>query len=116
MIQRSVETVYVIPGSGDDAMLRHLAQSGVDIISGTVPLPDIHDHWVASLLFDPLQAFFDFWPVFIKDASNQSITVPLRIAEINSALLSPGRQRLVEVTLADVLSGYIDLGIDQNLP
>jgi hypothetical protein len=115
LIQRSVETVYVVPGAGDDEMLRYLAQSGVNIIGGKAPLPDIQDHWVASLQFDPFQAFLDFWPAFIANPDNQAITVPLGITDVNSDLLSMGRQRLVEETLTDVLAGYVDLGLEDVL-
>ncbi|MBU1661696.1 MAG: hypothetical protein KKD28_09515 [Chloroflexi bacterium] len=112
MIHRSVETVYVVPGAGDDAMLRHLAQSGVNIIGGVSPLNDIGGQWVASLRFDPFQAFQDFWPDFAAGLDGQSITVPLAITDVNPKLLSPGRQGAVEEILADVLAGFVDLGIE----
>ena len=112
MIHRSVETVYVVPGAGDDAMLRHLAQSGVNIIGGVSPLNDIGDQWVASLRFDSFQAFQNFWPDFAAGVDGQSITVPLTISDVNPELLSPGRQGAVEEILVDVLAGFVDLGIE----
>jgi hypothetical protein len=111
MIQRSVETVYVVPGAGDDAMLRHLADKGLNIIAGRAPLPDIQDHWVASFRFDLMRTFVDSWPAFIDGSSTQAVTIPMQITDINPDLLSPGKQRLVEDILADVLAGYIDLGV-----
>jgi len=112
MIHRSVETVYVVPGAGDDAMLRHLADNGVNIIAGRTPLPDIQAHWVASFRFDLMRAFVDSWPAFVDGSGTQAVTIPMQITDINPDLLSPGKQRLVEDILADVLAGYIDLGVD----
>jgi hypothetical protein len=115
MIQRAVETVYVVSGAGDDAMLRHLSDSGVNIIAGRTPLADIQEHWVASLQFDLMSTFVDFWPVFIASPESQAVTIPLVITDINAELLSPGKQRLVTETLEDVKAGYIDLGVDSTI-
>jgi hypothetical protein len=112
MIHRSVETVYVVPGAGDDAMLRHLAGAGVNIIAGEPPLTDIKDHWVASLRFDLMDTFVDFWPEFVAGSSPGGVAIPLQITDVNPELLSPGKQRLVDEALADVLAGFIDLGVD----
>jgi hypothetical protein len=111
MIQRAVETVYVVPGAGDKEMLRYLANSGVKIIAGEPPLPDLSDKWVASLRYDLLDSFIDFWPLYTTDFGNNSFSVPLQIVDVNPDLLSPGKQRLLQATLDDVLNGYIDLGI-----
>jgi len=117
MIHRSVETVYVVSGAGDDAMLRYLSQTGVNIIAGQPPLTDIQDHWVASLRFSVLESFEDYWPDFIAGSATTEVTLPLQITDINPALLSPGKQRLVEEILSDVLAGYIDLeGVDLTNP
>jgi hypothetical protein len=115
MIHRSVGTVYVVPGAGDDAMLRHLADAGVNIVAGRQPLPDIQDHWIASLQFDLMKSFTEFWPDFTTGAGSDTVTIPLQITDINPDLFSPGKQRLVEVTLADLLEGYIDMGVDSSI-
>jgi len=93
-------------------MLRHLASAGVNIISGDLPLPDIEISWVVSLRYDLMKTFVAFWPVFIENTHSQSISPPLQITHINDDLLSPGRQRLVNEMLADLLEGYVDMGLD----
>ncbi len=111
MIHRSVETVYLVPGAGDDAMVWYLAQSGVKMIGGKPPSPDLQAYWVASLGFDLLQAFVEFWPDFLNGVDGQAISVPMKMVEVNPDLLSSGKQRLATEVLADVLAGYIDLGV-----
>lgn len=112
MIHHEVKTVYLVPGAGDNSMLQHLTASGINIISGNPPAPGIEDHWVASLQYDLMSAFIEFWPEFITNDEPQSISAPLQITDINTELLSPGRQRLVNDMLADVLEGYINLGLE----
>jgi len=110
LLSRSVETVYVVPGAGDENLLRYLASSGVKIIGGTAHPEDIDDSWVATLDFSSSQAFLEFWPDFITGQDGQTVDVPLSMTDINDDLLSIGRQRLVREVIADVLAGYIDLG------
>jgi hypothetical protein len=111
MIHRSVETVYVVPGAGDDAMLRHLADSGVNIIAGRQPLPDIQAHWVASLRFDLMETFTESWTDFTAGIGSDTVSIPLQITDINPDLFSPGKQRLIDVILTDLLDGYYDMGV-----
>lgn len=115
MINRSVTTVYIVPGAGDDEMLRHLSQAGVNIIAGQHPLAEIQDRWVATLSYDLVDTFIETWPDFSAGSDSLAVTLPLRITEVNSNLLSPGKQRVVEETLADMLEGYIDLGVDAGI-
>jgi len=110
LLQSSVETVYVVPGAGDENLLRYLARSGVKIIGGAAHPADINDAWVATLTFSSSQAFLDIWPDFVDGQVGQTIDLPLTITDINEDLLSIGRQRLVTDLIADVLAGYIDLG------
>ena len=114
MIHRSVATVYVVPGAGDDAMFRQLSDSGVNIIGEGLILPELREHWVASLSFSLLDSFRGTWQQFVKGGSTQGVTTPLQITDINPELLSPGKQRLIEATMEDMLAGYIDLGLEVN--
>jgi hypothetical protein len=111
MIQRFVETVYIVPGAGDEAMLWHLADNGVNIISGLPPIPGIEENWVVSLEFNLMETFIATWPDYTSGKADSSITIPLKLSHINPALFSPGRQRLANLVLEDVLMGFIDLGV-----
>jgi hypothetical protein len=111
LINRGVETMYVVPGAGDEALLRHLVQSGVSIIGGTPPPDGLADSWVATLGFSPLEAFYQFWPDFVVGTDGEMVDVPLTIANINPDLFSLGRQRLVEEMLTQVQAGAVDLGV-----
>ncbi len=111
MIHREVNTVYVVPGAGDDDMLRYIASAEVNIIAGEEPLPELSEYWVASLRFDLLETFIKYWPEFVSGVRSDTVSTPLYINNVNPELLSPGKQRLVEATLEDVMAGFIDLGV-----
>ncbi|MBL7162881.1 MAG: hypothetical protein ISS57_09770 [Anaerolineales bacterium] len=115
LLQRGVSTFYVVPGAGDDTLLGYLARSGVNMIGGETPPENVRESWVATVDFSDLEAFYSFWPEFVAGADGQSVSVPIGISDINSSLLSPGKQRLVEEVLVDIQAGFIEL-VGRNVP
>ncbi len=112
MIDHSAKTVYVFPGAGDDTLLEYLAQNGVNVIGGVTPPQAAQNQWVASIQPDLLKAVRDLWPRILKGEPGASVDVPLAITNANPALFSPGRQRLAQTTLDDLLADFIDTGVD----
>lgn len=112
MIGSSVTTVYVHPGVGEATMLAYLAQQGIRLIGGGDPAPELAGHWVASLHGDLGAAVRQLWPDLISGKGGLSLDLPLAITHMDPALLSLGRQRLVENLLAELSGDYIDTGVD----
>jgi len=110
-----VETIYIMPDAGGDPLLSYLAEQGINLIGGKAPPTNIKDHWVATLVFSPLDALDNYWPTFVDGNVGENISIPLNINDINPDLLSPGKQRLVEEMLADLITGYVDTGMDTKL-
>lgn len=109
LLTKGVETIYIVPGAGDEALLQYLAQSDVELIGDWTELPDaVAEHWVVSLRFDTLQTIQEHWSDFVSGVDGVSIQVPLTLSDPNPELLSPGRQHLAEKILEDVLAGYIE--------
>ena len=109
LLDRGVETIYLIPGAGDEALLQYLAQSQVKLIGGDNDVPEaIRDQWVVSLKFDFTQTIQDYWPNFMAGMEGKNIQIPLTLADPNSDLLSIGRQRMAEKLLTEILAGYIE--------
>lgn len=112
LIASAVQTVYVYPGAGGQALLDELAQAGINIIGGATPPAGVKERWVATVSIDLLAALDQIWPDLVSGEGGINLDVPLYLADQNEALFSPGRQRLVEKMLADLLAGYIDTGVD----
>jgi hypothetical protein len=112
LIDRQVEMVYVYPDAGDDGTLRYLAQAGIKLISSRLPPDDLRPSWVASLGSDLLAAVLEILPQLLEGNAEAIYPLPLEILQVNSDLFSPGRQRLANEILGDLLAGYIDPGVD----
>lgn len=112
MIDHYVKTVYVYPGAGDQAMLSLLAQAGTQIISSGIPSQELRSVWVASLNTDVLALVQTLIPQLVEGKGGQALPLPVAITEVNPELLSPGKQALANKILQELLTGYIDPGVD----
>jgi hypothetical protein len=111
LISQGVQTVYVFPGAGDQALLEYLAQNGVNLIGGETPPESVKPHWIATIQSDWLAGVEEAWKGLLADQPPEAPIGALSITDRNDALFSPGRQRLVEQTLSELLAGYIDPGV-----
>jgi hypothetical protein len=112
LVGNAVKTVYVAPGVGDAALLEALAQAGLQLIVSGEPLQQIASQRVASIRADEMGALRQIWPRLLAGEGGFDLSTPLSLDERNPALVSPGRQRLVDRVLTDLLAGYIDSGVD----
>jgi hypothetical protein len=114
IIDHYVQTVYVYPGAGDEAMLSSLAAAGVNIISSGDPPASASGNWVVSLTTDPLPLIQSQVEGLLNGtlSGGQSLAVPIQFTNINPALFTPGKQRAAEQILSDLQAGYIDTGVD----
>ena len=114
MVDHYVQTVYVYPGAGDEAMLSSLAAAGVNIISSGEPPETASENWVVSLTTDPLPLIQSQVEGLLNGtiSGGLSMAVPIQFTNINPALFTLGKQRLAEQILSDLLAGYIDTGVD----
>jgi len=115
LLQKNVETIFVVSGAGDENLLRYLASSSIHLIGTASPPDDLRETWVATLGYHPLDAFQKFWPEFLAGTDGRTVTIPLSLFDINSNWISPGQVGLVEKMLLEVQSGYIQL-IGPNIP
>jgi len=113
MVDRAVNTFYIVPGTGTPFMYRMLVAYEKNIIGpGSDYQDDYKDNWVVSLEYDQMAAFEEFWPLFVEAESGLEHTPPLLLTDINYDLLSEGKVLLVEKILEEVSSGYIKTSYD----
>jgi len=112
LIDKAVKTVYIPPGVGDESLLEHFAEAGINLI-GTAPPPlGIEEQWIATITGDISSALRSAWPELIAGQSGISVQAPLILTHINPDLFSPGRQRLVGNLISELSNGYIDIGVE----
>jgi len=108
MVDRVVNTYYIVPGVGTPLMYRMLTAYEKNIIgSGSDFLEEYKDYWVVSLEYDLVGALEEFWPQFMETDSGLEHISPLLLADINYDLLTEGKVIAVEKILEEVSQGYI---------
>jgi hypothetical protein len=114
MVDHEVQTVYVYPDAGDEAMLSILANAKVNIISSGEPPQSAQSSWVVSLTTDPLALIQSQVEGLLNGSftGGQSLVVPIQFTYINPAIFTPGKQRMAEQILSDLQAGFIDTSVD----
>jgi len=114
MVDHEVQTVYVYPDTGDEAMLSILANAKVNIISSGEPPQSAQSSWVVSLTTDPLALIQSQVEGLLNGSitGGQSLVVPIQFTYINPAIFTPGKQRMAEQILSDLQAGFIDTRVD----
>jgi hypothetical protein len=103
---RKVYTIYVYPDLENPDFLSYLGSSGAMIIGSKMPEPR-PGGWVMTIQPDTLKAIQLAWPNLVAGQGGVNIQSPLGLANIDPALLSPGKERLAQETLEGLLSGRI---------
>jgi hypothetical protein len=113
LVDRVVNTYYIVPGVGTPQIYRALIGYEKNIIgSGIDYREEYRDYWVASLEYDLVTALVEFWPRFLEVETGLEELPPLLITDVNSDLLSEGKLNLVEKILEEVQGGYIKTSYD----
>ena len=114
LVDRAVKTVFIAPGAGDSDLFSYLAGAGVNLIGSGPPPAALKDRWVASIRPGYATALKALWPNLLDGSNGSSVQAVPEIGDLNPDLLSPGRQRLVNNLLNELVEGYIDTGVDQG--
>ncbi len=113
MVDHMVQTVYVVPGAGNAEMFDVLAQAKVNLIGEKMPSEALAPYWAVSLRSaEILPVVMKLVPDLLNGKGGEKAAMPLTFLDINPDLFSPGRQRLAQETLDDLLGGFIDTGVD----
>lgn len=110
LIDKAVQTVYLAPGVSDLGMLELLARSKVRLIAGYAMPGGLQASWVASILPDDSLARQQL-PELLAGTGAGQLALPWDFFDTQEAF-TPGKERLARQYLADLLSGYIDTGVD----
>lgn len=114
LIANAVKTAYVDPGVEDESLLEYLAKAGINLIGEQAPAAGIQNQWVASISSDLTGMVIEQIKQLLQEKPGEQTAgeaQPLQVIDVNPALLSPGRQRLVENVRAGLLDGAIDTGV-----
>jgi hypothetical protein len=110
-----VQTVYVPSLLDIEPLLRALSQAGFNLIADQPPPAGLQMKWVASIRSgDLIREVTNLWPELVSGQGEATINLSISITDANPDLFSPGRQKLINEMLADLLGGFIDTGFDST--
>jgi len=112
IVQHKVDTVYLYPDVTVKELTDYLAQTGTDMIGAKTPNPK-PGTWVMTIQPDEMKAIEKAWPDLMGGKGGQTVQSPLGLGDVDPALLSPGKQRLVQQVLDDLQAGRIATGVGQ---
>jgi hypothetical protein len=113
LLQGSVQTVYVFPQVGSDSMLTYLTEHGATLIGSEGRKEGVGSERLGVVIYsDPATALRAMWDDLLAGEGGKSMPMPLSIEVFNPELFTPGRQRLAEEILQDLIDGYIDTAVN----
>lgn len=112
LIQAKVYTIYLYPDIAIKELTDYLGTTGTQVIGTVLPNPR-PSGWVMTIRPDETKAIQKAWPDLVAGQGGQNVPSPLGLADVDSNLLSPGRQRLVQKVLDDLQAGRIATGAGQ---
>lgn len=109
-----MSALYLYPDSklGVKQLYEALGQTGALIIGAAAPDPRPAG-WVMEIRPDEVKAIQTAWPALAAGQGGQNVPSPLGLGDVDSVLLSPGKQRLVQGVLDDLQAGRILAGAGQ---
>ena len=114
LVDRAVNTFYIVPGVGTQSIYRSLVGYQKLIIgSGSDYREEYRDFWIITLKYDLLLALNEVWPLFLSAETGFVESPPLLLTDINYDLLSEGKLMLVEKILEEVTSGFIQTNFEE---
>jgi hypothetical protein len=112
LISQGVATAYIAAGAADPFLLEYLAQAGVNLIGSSPPPASVKERWIATIQPDWLAGLSQVWELWANGQPPTVNSLPLALVDVNEALFSEGRQRVVEQVAQELSAGYIDTGVD----
>ena len=106
LVDHKVEAIYVYPDLAKPDLLTYIGTIGALQIGIATPNP-MPAGWVMTIQPDVIKAIELAWPNLVAGQGGVTVQSPLGLTDVDPALLSAGKQRLVKQVLEDLLAGRI---------
>ncbi len=112
LLAGGVKTVYLEPAIDQLPLREYLAENAVILIGGGIDSSQPVNQWAATVRADVQRALEEAWSGVLAENIEDSIELSFVLEDVDESLISPGRQRLVESLIPDLVTGLIDTGVD----
>ena len=108
IMQYKVRTIYIYPDVYTEDLANYIGTTGTYAI-GTISPEQRPGGWVMTIQPDVIKAIQNAWPQLTSGQGGVTVQSPLGLSDVDSTILTPGKQRLVEQTLNDLQAGLISI-------
>lgn len=106
------DVAYIDSAVQTDELINSLAINGMRMIGTRTPSdPAVLTNWIATIQPDYIKAIQVAWNDLANGNTGIAYRSPLSLTNVNPDLLPPGKQRLANQMLADLLDGFVDTGV-----
>ena len=109
ILQYKVGTIFLHPDIATTDLETYIGTTGVYMI-GTETPEQLPAGWVMTIQPDIIKAIQIAWPDLVSGQGGVTIQSPLGLTDIDSTILTPGKQRDVERVLSELQAGLINTG------
>jgi basic membrane lipoprotein Med (substrate-binding protein (PBP1-ABC) superfamily) len=109
ILQYKVGTIYLHPEVATTDVQNYIGTTGVYMIGTRTPEQQPAG-WVMTIQPNVIKAIQNAWPGLLSGQGGIVIQSPLGLSDIDSSILTEGKQRLVEQTLNELQAGRISTG------
>ena len=106
ILQKKVRTLYIHPDIYTQDLVDYIGTTGTLMI-GTVSPEQRPAGWIMTIQPDVITAIQTSWPQLVAGQGGLTVQSPLGLGDIDPSILSPGKQRDVQMTLDKLQSGLI---------
>lgn len=106
ILQKKARTIFIHPDIYTQDLVDYIGTTGTLMI-GTVSPEQRPAGWIMTIQPDVIKAIQAAWPQLIAGQGGLTVQSPLGLGDIDPSLLSPGKQRDVQMTLDKLQAGLI---------
>ncbi len=111
LLHNIVKAAYVFPAVATPDLLNYMTQTGMMVISESLPGEAARPKWVTSIQPDVTSAIQKIFPDLLAGKGGQGVPTPLFLTDVNPAILSQGKLRLAQQVLEGLQAGTISTGV-----
>lgn len=106
ILQYKVRAIFIHPEIYTQDLVDYIGTTGTYMI-GTISPEQQPAGWIMTIQPDTIKAIQTAWPQLLAGQGGITIQSPLGLSDIDTSILSPGKQQLVQETLDELQAGRI---------
>ena len=106
ILQKKTRTIFIHPDIYTQDLVDYIGTTGTLMI-GTVSPEQRPAGWIMTIQPDVIKAIQTAWPQLVAGQGGLTVQSPLGLGDTDPSLLSPGKQRDVQMTLDKLQTGLI---------